>query len=67
MMNKAYSELQKEITQRLQEITDNLKAAGYKEREIIKAIKNASQKVLIEISKENQRLKKEAAKRAEEN
>ena len=45
------------MTQRLQEIIDNLRAAGFNEREISKAMKTATQKVLIDISKEHQREK----------
>lgn len=50
-------EIQKAMTQRLQEITDELKAAGFKKDEIVKAIETASRKVLREISKEYQKEK----------
>lgn len=57
MMQKANPEIQKVLAQCLQENIDYLRSAGFSEREISKAMKTATRKVLIDISKEHQKEK----------
>lgn len=67
MMRKVNPEIQEAFRCCLQEIKDNLKAAGYKERDINKAIDIASHKVLLEIRKECQRERFAKLKATDEN
>lgn len=58
-------EAQELMKKRFADITEHLRQLGYKEEEIRRAIVQASQKIVIELSKENQRQKKEAQKKAQ--
>ena len=63
MLSQLDPEMQKMMTARFSDIIKHLKELDYKDSEIRHAIDKASQKILIELSKENQRLKKEAKKK----
>lgn len=65
LSTKVDSEVQEMMAARFADIIEHLKELGYKKEEIRKAIKIASEKILVELSKDNQRQKKEAKKKAQ--